>query len=267
MRGKSVLITGASAGIGAEFARQYAELGADLILTARREERLRALADHLSSVYGSSVEILAEDLADPHASQRLIDWMRQLGLHADVLINNAGYGLPGTFLNTKWEDQRDFLQVMLTAPAELCHKLLPGMVERGWGRIINVASLAGFTPGSRGHTLYGPVKAAMIRMSESLHAEAEGTGVQVTALCPGLTYSEFHDVNGQRDRLNGVPRFMWQSTEAVVSSAIRANEKNRPVVVTGGVNKALAVATQMLPDPISRGLMKAQSRRFRSADL
>lgn len=266
MQGKSVLITGASAGIGAEFARQYAKLGADVILTARRADRLSGLAEELSSVHRVSVVVLPADLSDPKAPQHLVDEINQRGLKVDVLVNNAGYGLPGTFLNTSWKDQRDFLQVMLNAPAELCHKLLPGMVERGWGRIINVASLAGFTPGSSGHTLYGPVKAALIRMSESLNAETVGTGVYVTALCPGLTYSEFHDVNGQRDRLQDVPRFMWQSAESVVSAAIRANKKNQPIVVTGAVNKVLAAATQILPDPIARALMKAQSRRYRSVD-
>jgi len=151
---------------------------------------------------------------------------------------------------------------MLTAPAELCHLTLPGMVERGFGRIINVASLAGLTPGSKGHTLYGPVKSALIRASESLNAEVLGTGVHVTALCPGLTRSEFHDVNGQRARLSRVPEFMWQSAEDVVEAAWYANEANRPVIVTGGVNKLLAAAAQVLPGPVARAVMREQAKRI-----
>lgn len=265
MTRRTTLITGASAGIGAAFARQLASQGYDLILTARRTERLKSLGDELSTVYGIEVLCLTADLSDQAVPQQILAACADAGKSIDMLINNAGYGLPGTFLETRWDDQKDFLQVMLAAPAELCHRMLPEMVERRRGRIINVASLAGFTPGASGHTLYGPVKAAMIRMSESLHAETKGTGVHVTALCPGLTYSEFHDVNGQRARLTEVPRFMWQSAEAVVSAAIRANEKNRPVIVTGGVNKLLAAATQILPDPMARALMAAQSKRFKGS--
>ena len=259
---KLALITGASAGIGAEFARHYAERGVDLVLTARREDRLQALASELRDGFGVDVDVLPADLSLPASPKQLIDELEQRKRHVDILINNAGYGLPGTFLETKWEDQRDFLQVMLTAPAELCHLTLPGMVERGFGRIINVASLAGLTPGSKGHTLYGPVKSALIRASESLNAEVLGTGVHVTALCPGLTRSEFHDVNGQRARLSRVPEFMWQSAEDVVEAAWYANEANRPVIVTGGVNKLLAAAAQVLPGPVARAVMREQAKRI-----
>ena len=235
----------------------------DLVLTARREDRLRTLASSLSQQYDIEVIVVPMDLALPTAPKRLLDRIEEAGRHVDVLINNAGYGLPGTFVQTSWEDQRDFMQVLLTAPTELCHRLLPGMLTRRYGRIINVASLAGFTPGSNGHTLYGPVKAAMIRLSESLNAETRGTGVNVMALCPGLTRSEFHDVNGARERLKDLPEYMWQTAEEVVESACYAVEDNRPVLVTGGVNKLLAATAQVLPGPIARALMREQSKRFR----
>ncbi len=263
---RTALITGASAGIGEAFARALAASGHNLILTARRKSRLEDLADELSGQYGVEVLCLPADLSAPSAPETLLIDINQQSRHIDMLVNNAGYGLPGMFSNTSWEDQRDFLQVMLTAPTELCHRLIPSMTARGYGRIINVASLVSFTPGSKGHTLYGPVKAALMRLSESLNAETKGSGIHVTAVCPGLTYSEFHDVNGQRDRVSSVPRFMWQSADEVVETALKAVEANRPVVVTGGVNKVIAGLFQILPDPIGRALMSQQSSRFRQAD-
>lgn len=263
---KNVVITGASAGIGAAFARLYAEKGHDLVLTARREDRLREQAGRLSQEYGVEVMVVPLDLALPTAPTRLLSRIEEAGKQVDVLINNAGYGLPGTFSNTSWDDQKDFLQVMLHAPTELCHRVLPGMAERKYGRIINVASLAGLTPGSKGHTLYGAVKSALIKLSESLNAETEGTGIHVTALCPGLTYSEFHDVNGQRDRLSNLPQYMWQQADEVVEAAHYAVEVNRAVLVTGSVNKMLAATAQVMPGPIARQIMKAQSKRFHQAD-
>lgn len=260
------VITGASAGIGKAFAEFYAEKGLDLVLTARREDRLNRLASDLRETWGVEVFVIPLDLALETSPGRLITRIEDMDRHVDVLINNAGYGLPGTFLNTRWEDQRDFLQVMLNAPAELCQRVLPAMVRHKYGRIINVASLAGLTPGAKGHTLYGAVKSALIKLSESLNAETEGMGIHVTALCPGLTYSEFHDVNGQRDRLSDLPEFMWQNAQDVVEAAYDAVEANRAVVVTGGVNKMLAATSQIMPGPIARSIMKSQLKRFRQAD-
>ncbi len=256
---KLALITGASAGIGRAFAEHYAAQGCDLALVARREERLNVLADELTSRFRIEILIIACDLSDPAAPQRIVDDLSAAGRNVDILINNAGFGLPGIFSETRWEDQRDFIQLMFTAPLELCHRLLPGMIERGYGRIINVASLVSFLPGGVGHTLYGPVKSGLMRFSESLNAETEGSGVHVTALCPGLTLSEFHDVNGQRDRVSKTPDFMWQTADRVVELGVRAVENNRAVIVTGFVNKCLAVLGQVLPGGIARSLMKAQS--------
>ena len=162
MHRRLCLITGASAGIGAEFARQYAALGWNLVLTARREDRLQALAAEIRTRHTVDVAVIAEDLADPAAPARLVAALDTKGLAADALVNNAGYGLPGTFFSTTWEDQAAFLQVLYTAPIELTHRLLPGMAARRFGRIINVASLAGYAPGSAGHTLYASVKATSL---------------------------------------------------------------------------------------------------------
>ena len=260
------LVTGASAGIGEEIARVYAAKGFDLALTARRKDRLEALGDDLGQRFGISSYSVVADLAEPGASDAIIAAIEETGRSVDVLVNNAGYGLPGTYLNTTWEEQAAFLTVLLTAPAELTHKLLPAMVGRGWGRVVNIASLAGMTPGSNGHTLYAAVKAAMIKFSESLNAELDGTGVHATAVCPGFTYSEFHDVNGTRNMVSETPKWLWQTAREVAEEAYDASEMNRSVVVTGRGSKGVATVVKLLPDPIARMMMRSQSARFRKTD-
>ncbi|MEM7493273.1 MAG: SDR family oxidoreductase [Pseudomonadota bacterium] len=264
-----MLVTGASAGIGAEFARQYASRGWDVALTARRADRLEQLSAEIRNRYGVEALIIAQDLAAPDSVDAILKTINEAGRHVDGVINNAGYGLTGTFFNTSWQDQADFMRVLFTAPVELTHKVLPGMAERGFGRIINVASLAGYTPGSNGHTLYASVKSGLIKFSESIAAEAKAAGhndVHCTALCPGFTWSEFHDVNGTREATNTMPDWMWMDAEPVVEAGIAACDRGQPVVVPGAVNKGLATLSRILPEPIGRGIVAAQSRRYRNVD-
>lgn len=266
MNRRLCLITGASAGIGAEFARQYAALGWNLVLTARRENRLQELAQDIRTRSNVEVTVISEDLADPVAPARLVAALEGRSLAVDALVNNAGYGLPGTFFSTTWEDQSAFLQVLYTAPVELAHRLLPGMAARGYGRIINVASLAGYAAGSAGHTLYASVKAGLIKFSESLNAECEALGhtdIHCTALCPGFTWSEFHDVNGTREATKQMPKWMWMEAAPVVAAGIEAVNRGQPVVVPGLANKALATLTRVLPEPLGRAMVRAQSSRYR----
>ena len=265
---KLMLISGASAGIGAEFARQYAALGWDIGLTARREERLNALADELRTAHRAEVHVIAQDLAQVDAPRLILKELAAIGRAPDGLVNNAGYGLPGTFFNTDWSDQAAFLRVLYTAPIELTHHVLPEMKAQGFGRIINVASLAGYIPGSAGHTLYGSVKAGLIKFSESVNAEAqtEGLDIHCTALCPGFTWSEFHDVNGTREETNKMPKWMWMDAAPVVAKGIKAVEKGQSVVVPGAANKFLATLTRVLPEPLGRALVKGQSSKFRKVD-
>ncbi|MDP1615959.1 SDR family oxidoreductase [Phenylobacterium sp.] len=254
------LVTGASAGIGAAFARALAAQGCDLALTARRADRLEALAAELRDRHGVEVLTLAADLADPATPAALDATLAAQGRSVDILVNNAGYGLPGGFGDNPWPDQAAVLQVMLTAPCELAHRLLPGMRARGFGRIINVASVAGLTPGGVG--LYGPVKAFLIGFSQSLHQECASSGVHVSALCPGLTWSEFHDVNGMREPLDRTtPGWLWMDAETVVAAGLAAVEANRPVCVPGAVNKALAGLAWLLPDRWVMAITAAQGWR------
>lgn len=269
MKKRLCLITGASAGIGAEFARQYAALGWDVALTARRADRLTALAEELEGTFGIKAICIAQDLARANSADKILAALSEQDRHVDALVNNAGYGLPGTFFNTSWKSQAEFIRVLYTAPVELAHKVLPGMVERKYGRIINVASLAGYAAGSAGHTLYASVKSGLIKFSESLNAECstlEGADIHCTALCPGFTWSEFHDVNGTREDTNKLPKWMWMDAAPVVKAGMDAVNRGQPVVVPGLVNKGIATLTRILPEPLGRAMVRAQSRKYRRMD-
>lgn len=258
------LVTGASAGIGAAFARIFAGHGYDVALTARRADRLTRVADDIRLRFGVETLTIPADLADPAAPAAILDHLAAHGREVDALINNAGYGLPGAFSETAWEDQAAVLRVMLQAPTELVHSALPGMVERRFGRIVNVASLAGLLPGSAGHTLYGAIKGYLVRFSQSLHLENLQTGVHVTALCPGFTYSEFHDVNKTREMVAGAtPDWLWMGADEVAAAGYEAVEANRPVSVPGAPNKAVAAIAKALPDDWALALMAWQGPRIR----
>ena len=256
----AVLITGASAGIGASFARAYAARGRTVVLTARRGDRLRALAASLAPVRCKVIEC---DLSDRDAPRQLQEEIERRGFAIDSLVNNAGYGVTGSFLSRDWTTHADFVQVMITSVCELTHRFLPGMRERKYGRVINVASLAGLVPSSAGHTLYGASKSFVIRFSESLALELAGSGVNVCALCPGFTWTEFHDANGMRPRMGNMPKWMWQSAEEVVDEGIAAVERGRSRHISGVVNRALASAFKHLPQPLADALIRRQSRGFR----
>lgn len=262
-----ILVTGASAGIGAEFARQYARRGWDVALLARRADRLDHLATELERDYNVAAFVVAQDLARASSVDAVLKTLKAEGRHLDGIVNNAGYGPKEDFLQTKWKDHADFIRVLYTVPIELTHKVLPGMIERGYGRIINVASLAGYAPGTSG--LYASVKTGLIRFSEAIHAELRADGcttVNCTALCPGLTESEFHDVNGTRDQFRAAPDWLWMDAQSVVEAGISACEHGRPVVVPGAVNKGLATLSRILPEPVTRLLASEQAQRLRRSD-
>ena len=264
MARRLALVTGASAGIGAAFARIYASHGYDVALTARRADRLETLASEIRLRFGVEALVIAADLGEPGAPDALLAEIESHGRVVDALVNNAGYGLPGAYADTEWPDQRSMLQVMLVAVCELTHKVLPGMVERKFGRVVNVASLAGLTPGSAGHTLYGATKSFLIKFSQSLHLENQATSVHVSALCPGFTYSEFHDVNATRAQISqSTPEWLWLGADEVAAAGYEAAEANRPVCITGTPNKVIAAIAKILPDDWSLALMASQGGRFR----
>lgn len=259
------LITGASAGIGAEFARQMAAAGYDLALTARRRERLDALAAELSDAHGIECLVIVADLADEAAPADIMAEVEATGRQVTVLVNNAGYAIGGFLNQAEWPEHRAFLQVMINAVTELSHRCLPGIREQNTGGIINVASLAGIVPGSSGHTLYAAVKAYMIKLSESLAMENVDRRICIQALCPGFTYSEFHDVVGTRDIVAKMPDHMWMNADEVVAISLRqfGNPKAPVMLVPGRWNRFVAMLSRKLPYRASYALMKKRSGSFR----
>ena len=259
---RTVLITGASAGIGAALARVFATQGWDLILTARREAPLQALAAELAG-QGAAVTVIPGDLADPDAPRRLFEAVEARGLTVDALVNNAGFSRTAGFLETSPESHAAMIRVMLTAPVELARLFAPAMVARGHGRILNVASLAGHMPATGGDTLYGPIKSFLIKASQGLHLELRGTGVHVTALCPGYTLTEFHDVNGTRAEVAAAyPGWMWQTADHVARVGYAAVEANRPAVTPGVMNHVLAGLAKHLPDRLALAMVGGHARRL-----
>lgn len=262
---RTTLVTGASAGIGEALARVFAEHGFDLVLVARREERLQALSRELGDRFQVDARVLVADLADPSAPAGILEKCRAGGRQVDALVNNAGYGLGGRFLDSSWEAHARFIQVMVTAPAELTWRFLPGMLDRGYGRIINVASLAGLVPASAGHALYGASKAFMIKFSESVALETRRHGVHVTALCPGFTYTQFHDVSGTRELVSQLPKWMWMDAESVARDGYDAVMRGQIVRVPGRANRTIALLVRLLPPSLLTSIARRQGRRFRKA--
>ena len=265
-QGRTALITGASAGIGMALARVFAAQGFDCVLTARRTDRLNALASELRENHGINAHVITADLAKPGAGGEIAMELSRRAIPVDVLINNAGYGVTGFYRGTTWELQRDFIQVLVTAPCELTHRLLPAMHARGYGRIMNVASIAGLLPGSASHTLYGAAKGMLIKFTQALHSEQEGTGVYVSALCPGFTYSEFHDVNGTRTSLRRSPKFLWLTAERVAEDGYRALMNNQTICIPGAQYRAISTLVRLLPMNMAYRIGHRRSRRMHSAE-
>jgi short-subunit dehydrogenase len=260
---RTVLITGASAGIGDAFARVFAGRGWHLVITARREDRLIALKNELESAHGIVVRAVAADLSDAESPKRIFDELTRAGVVLDGIVNNAGYGVAGTLLKSSWEVHAASMQVLVTAVVELTYRFLPGMLDRGFGRIVNVASVAGMLPPVAGHTLYGASKAFVIKFSQSVAAEVRARGVNVTALCPGFTYSEFHDVLGTRDQVKRFPSWMWMDARTVAEQGYDAVMSGRAVHVTGAVFKTMTTLTKLLPESVVLAATRLNASKFR----
>jgi hypothetical protein len=251
------VITGASAGLGEGFARALAARGQDLLLVARREQRLTALAGELGGV---RVETLALDLAQPEAGERLMAFAAERGIVIDRLINNAGFGARGAFVDIDLAEQRRMVALNCTSLMELCHRVLPGMVERRRGGILNVASTASFQPGPW-MAVYYATKAFVLSFSEGLREEVRARGVHVAALCPGPTRTEFADVAGMHD--SELFKRLASDPGAVVRDGLAALEANTAVKVSGALNMAMAGSIRFTPRLLARriagGLQKRRS--------
>lgn len=238
---RTALVTGASSGLGAEFARQLAARGADVILVARDREALAAVADGIRAASRSRVEILPADLLDDHDRAAV---EARLAAGVDVLVNNAGFGLDLAFEKNDVADEVRHLRLHVEVAMRLTHAALPAMLERGGGRIVNVASVAGFVP--RG--TYGAVKGWLISFSRWANVTYAPRGVTVTAVCPGFVHTNFHERLGLPPGEEGVPPGMWLDAETVVREGLRDAARGRAVSVPSWRYKLLVAASRLLPD-------------------
>ena len=241
------LITGASAGLGAEFARQCAKRGEPLALAARRRERMEALGTQL----GGEVHVFEADLAREGAPASLIAELEAEGLAVGTLINNAGFGLGGTFADRPLDRLSEMIDLNVRALTELCHLVLPGMRARGAGAILNVASTAAFQPGPN-MAVYYATKAYVLSFTEALHHELKGSGIRVSALCPGPTHSEFSDV---ADSHSPTLERMKMPAAPVVALGLDGLDRNKAVVIPGFKNKVGAQMSRLLPRSTMRNII------------
>jgi short-subunit dehydrogenase len=251
------LVTGASAGIGADIARELASRGHGVTLVARREDRLRELASELESQHGVRAEVVACDLSHYNARQRLIAELDERALTVEILVNNAGFGSAGIFQDLDQETERRMVRTNIDALHHLCSVYVPPMVRRGHGAVLNVASTAAFQPLPRQAT-YGATKAFVLSFTEALHSDLGGTGVTATALCPGPVKTEFVDVAGMGDAADGTPSFVWMSAEDTARAGVRGLERGKRVVVPGALNRATTISGQHTP----RAVLLPIVRRF-----
>jgi uncharacterized protein len=255
--GSTCLVTGASSGIGAEIARALARRGHGVTLVARRENRLRELAEELSQREGVRAETLGCDLADEHARTRMLASLAELGLVVEVLVNNAGFGTAGPFTELDQDREVELVRLNVEALVALCGRFVPEMVRRGRGAVLNVASTAAFQPLPRNAT-YAASKAFVLSFTDALHAELGKTGVTATSLCPGPVKTEFTDVAGMDSAADSAPSFVWTDADFVAEEGVKGLEGGKRVVVPGKLNAAGALGGQHVP----RSVLLRFAQRF-----
>jgi short-subunit dehydrogenase len=260
------LITGASAGLGEAFARAYAARGVDLALVARRADRLEALASELSAAHGIEAFAVPADLSAFEAQAPILAAIAARGRSVDILVNNAGFGVPQSFAGVAWARQRDFLMTLVVNACGLAHGVIPAMAARGSGAIINVASMAAFSPGVAGNSLYPGAKMLMVKFSQALDAEYRARGIKVTAVCPGFIKTEFAAAAGIQTIMDAERRVPWQTAEEVVQITLRANAAGRVVVVPGWRNQLAAALMKTLPESLVRAIIAAGSAKYHLED-
>lgn len=241
--GQTALITGASSGLGAEYAKQLAARGDDLVLVARDGATLEALAAELRAAHDVAVQVLPCDLLDAEDLARVVSRLGAAAQPVDTLINNAGFGLALDFETNDVEDEARHLRIHNEVPMRLTHAALQGMLERGRGRVLNVASVAAFIPRST----YSAAKQWLVVFSCWANARYASRGVTVTAVCPGFTHTNFHERLGLPPGQEGIPRFMWLNAQSVVAESLRDVDRGKPVSVPSLRYKLIVQLTKVLP--------------------
>jgi len=255
--GSTAVVTGASSGIGAEIARDLAERGHGVTLVARREDRLSALAGEIESKLHVRTDVIACDLSDATARDGLVAEIRARGREVAILVNNAGFGSAGRFQELDLDGELRMVRTNVEAVVHMCGVYVPGMIDRGEGAVLNVASTAAFQPLARQST-YSASKAFVLAFTEALSSDLKGTGVTATALCPGPVKTEFTDQHEGFDAAESTPDFVWMSAEDCARAAVRGLERGKRVVVPGVGNRIGALAGQHAP----RSVLLAATRRF-----
>lgn len=246
---KTVLITGASAGIGLEFAKKFAKEKYNLVITARNESRLNELASEIESKNNVNVKVLTKDLSKQNTGEEIINELKNENIAIDILINNAGLGVFDDYWNVEWRDEKSMLQVNIMALAELTMLFAKDMVNRGGGKILNVASTAAFQPGPTMPGYYAS-KAFVLRYSQAINYEMRKKGVQVSTLCPGPTITEFQ-IRANMNETNMFKRKFTMSAEKVALLGYEGLMKGRSVIITGHLNWLAAMVSRIAPSKIS----------------
>ena len=257
---RTALVTGASSGIGREIAKLYASKGCNLVITARREEFLQKLKVELEERYSVIVNTVIEDLSDINSAERIYNYCISNDLSVDILVNNAGYGLLNTFDKISLKEHVNFVNVLSTSVVTLTHSFLSGMLDREFGRIINISSISGLTsPANASGGMYSGVKSMVIKFSEGIHKEYSHKNVYCCAVCPGFTHTEFHE--NMKEFKNSIPSFMWMTSKEVAKESYEASMQGKELYVNGFFNRFLLFVMRILPKWLNNLYVKSLMRK------
>ena len=242
---KTVLITGASSGLGKDFAILFAEKGYDLVLTARRKKNLEEISDNLINQFGIKASIISCDLSNLKSTEEIYNFCEENKIQINVLVNNAGYGLKDSFEKISLKDHIDFINVLSTSAIALTRLFLPGMIKRKFGRIINVSSVAAFAPFTNSGGMYIATKLMLLKFSEMIHNDYKNKNIFSCSVCPGFTHTEFH--NDMKEFKSSIPSFMWMESRTVVEQAYEASMAGKDIIINGWRYKILVFLMKITP--------------------
>ena len=242
---KTVLITGASSGLGKDFAILFAEKGYDLVLTARRKKNLEEIGNNLINQFGIKAYIISCDLSDLKSTEEIYNFCEENKIQINVLVNNAGYGLKDSFEKISLSDHIDFINVLSTSAIALTRLFLPGMIKREFGRIINISSVAAFAPFTNSGGMYIATKLMLLKFSEMIHNDYKSRNIFSCSVCPGFTHTEFH--KNMKKFKSSIPSFLWMDSRTVVEQAYEASMSGKEIIINGWRYKILVFLMKITP--------------------
>lgn len=242
---KTALITGASSGLGKDFATLFAERGYDLVLTARRKKNLEEISINLTNQFGVKVFFISCDLSNLKSTEEIYNFCEESKIQIDVLVNNAGYGLTDSFEKISLKDHINFINVLSTSAIVLTRLFLPGMIKREFGRIINISSVAAFAPFTNSGGMYIATKLMLLKFSEMIHNDYKSKNIFSCAVCPGFTHTEFH--KNMKEFKSSIPSFMWMESRTVAEQAYDASMLGKEIIINGWRYKVLVFLMKITP--------------------